>query len=556
MPDRGFQRHYSDGIAPEKGKYPGHGYTCTVADGLLIERDVAVTMRDGVTIYVDLFRPADSADADLPTLIAWSAYGKHSPQQLGDFPADTGVRDGSLSRYVAFESPDPIYWCPAGYAVIFADPRGTWGSEGIAESFWGIEEARDYHDLIEWAGTQSWSNGKVGMAGVSYLAIIQWLTAATQPPHLAAMNPWEGVSDLYRDFAFHAGIPETQFHPWWHEGVLYSRTKVEDTVAMREAHPLDDEYWATKRADFAKITVPAYVVASWSDHGLHTRGTLEAFKGLRSDQKWLEIHGRKKWGYYYAEQSITRQRAFFDAFLKGECTDVERWPRVRYEVRERYYQGRNETCEQWPPATTEYRSLFLDAASGTLSTESVAEAASASYVSTDDDDRIAFDYRFSTDTEIVGNSKLRLWVEAESADDMDIFVALQKVDADGQLVQFPFFSIWDDGQVALGWLRASHRELDAQRSTPHQPWLAHLREQKLEPGQRVAVDIEILPSGTAFRAGETLRLVIQGTDVNKYPPGTPTQRHHSDRNEGRHIIHTGGPYDAHLLIPVTNGGKA
>ena len=134
-------------------------------------------------------------------------------------------------------------------------------------------------------------------------------------------------------YLFHAGMPETQFHPWWHEGTVFSRTKVEDTVAMRTAHPLWDEYWDTKRADFSKITVPAYVVASWSDHGLHTRGTLEAYKALGSEQKWLEIHGRKKWAYYYYyyytyDQSLARQRAFFNHFLKGEDTEVTSWPPV------------------------------------------------------------------------------------------------------------------------------------------------------------------------------------------------------------------------------------
>ena len=110
-------------------------------------------------------------------------------------------------------------------------------------------------------------------------------------------------------YLFHAGMPETQFHPWWHEGTVFSRTKVEDTVAMRTAHPLWDEYWDTKRADFSKITVPAYVVASWSDHGLHTRGTLEAYKALGSEQKWLEIHGRKKWAYYYYYKRPERRPA-------------------------------------------------------------------------------------------------------------------------------------------------------------------------------------------------------------------------------------------------------
>ncbi len=422
----------------------------------------------------------------------------------------------------------------------------------MAESFWGAEEGQDYHDLIEWAGTQPWSNGKVGMAGVSYLAIIQWLTAATQPPHLAAMNPWEGVSDLYRDSMFHAGMPETQFLPWRHEGVLFSRTKVEDTVAMRDAHPLWDEYWETKRADFAKITVPAYVVASWSDHGLHTRGTLEAYKALGSEQKWLEIHGRKKWGYYYDDQSVARQRAFFDHFLKDEDTEVTSWPPVRLEVRDRYYVGDVREEQSWPLERTDYQQLYLDAASSALTTAPAGTESSGTYNPEDEADHVHFDYTFDADTELVGHAKLKLWVEADGSDDMDVFVALQKLDADGNPVTFPFFSIWENGNVALGWLRVSHRELDEERSTPQQPWLLHRREQKLNPGEIVPVDIEILPSGTVFHAGETLRLLIQGTDVNKYPAGTPTQRHHSDRNHGRHIIHTGSSHDSHLLIPVVS----
>lgn len=486
-------------------------------------------------------------------LIAWSAYGKHSPQRLEHFPADTGVPAGKLSQYIAFESPDPAYWCPVGYAVIYVDPRGTWGSDGVAESFWGVQEGEDCHDLIEWAGTQPWSNGKVGLAGVSYLAIIQWQAAATQPSHLAAINPWEGVSDPYRDSFFHGGMPETQFHPWWHEGVLFSKTKVEDTIAMRDAHPLWDAYWETKRADWSKITVPAYVVASWSDHGLHTRGTLEAYKTLGSRQKWVEIHGRKKWGYYYDDHSVARQRAFFDHFLHGKDTEVTSWPPVRLEVRDRYYIGEMRDEQSWPPERADYQPLYLDAATAALTTDPAGRKSPASYDPEDEADYITFDHTFGADTEIVGNAKLKLWVQADGSDDMDLFVALQKFDADGNLVTFPFFSIWENGNVALGWLRVSHRELDQERSTPQQPWLLHRREQKLSPGEITPVEVEILPSGTVFHAGETLRLLIQGTDVNKYPAGTPTQRHHSDRNHGRHIIHAGGGYDSHLLIPVIHG---
>ncbi|MBL4891969.1 MAG: CocE/NonD family hydrolase [Rhizobiaceae bacterium] len=82
-----------------------------------------------------------------------------------------------------------------GYAVINVDPRGTWHSEGRA-TYLSPEEAEDFADVIEWAGTRDWSNGNVGFSGVSYLTSSQWLVAELNPPHLKAINPWEGWTDI------------------------------------------------------------------------------------------------------------------------------------------------------------------------------------------------------------------------------------------------------------------------------------------------------------------------------------------------------------------------
>jgi hypothetical protein len=133
---------------------------------------------------------------------------------------------------------------------------------------------------------------------------------------------------------------------------------------------------------------------------------------------------------------------------------------------------------------------------------------------------------------------------------MDLFIGIQKLDADGKLVPFSFLNALEDGPVALGWLRVSHRELDQERSRREQPWHTHLREQRLKPGQIVPVDIEIWPSGTRFLAGEQLRVVVQGGDVQQYPAGVVAMGHSVTRNKGTHVIHTGGRYDSHLLIPV------
>ncbi len=167
-------------------------------------------------------------------------------------------------------------------------------------------------------------------------------------------------------------------------------------------------------------------------------------------------------------------------------------------------------------------------------------------------DRAVFDFKFDQPTELTGHIKLRIHMSAQSADDMDVFVGLQKLDANGVIVPFPFYAQFDDGPVALGWLRASHRELDTNKSTPWQPVHTHTREQKLAPGQIVPLEIEIWPSGTSFATGETLRLIIQGDDINRYAREiAPVYfRHEASVNRGRHALHVGGSYDSHLLVPV------
>ena len=141
-----------------------------------------------------------------------------------------------------------------------------------------------------------------------------------------------------------------------------------------------------------------------------------------------------------------------------------------------------------------------------------------------------FDHTFDTDTELTGNMKLRLWVSADGADDLDLFVGVQKIDQHGERVPFPFFSTFDDGDVALGWLRVSRRALDEDASLPQQPIYLHQRDEPLSPGEVVPVEIEIWPSGTLFRAGETLRLVVQGHDLHVYPADAFAQRHATTRS--------------------------
>jgi predicted acyl esterase len=535
-------------LAPGRKRAPPPIHSVVHENGLRLERNVRVAMRDGVRIYIDIYRPDRAPDARIPVLLGWSPYGKHNTADHLPWP-EAGVAAGWISRYTAFEAPDPLYWCQQGYAVVYPDPRGSWYSEGELRHG-GVGEAEDCYDLIEWLGVQRWSNGRVGMTGVSYLAATQWFVAPLHPPHLAAINPWEGFSDWYREFAYHGGIPETSFVPRGSANLQWSTTRTEDTAANVRAHPLYDEYWASKEAALGAIVVPAYVVASWSDQGLHTRGTLEAYRKLASPQKWLEVHGRKKWQHYYQPRSVAKQMQFFDHFLKGAPTVLNRWPRVIIEVREAANVGVLREEREWPPAHTVYRRLFLDARDGTLRDSAPGVAAELGYDPSEPEGRGVFDYRFTRDTELTGSMKLLLWVEARGTDDMDVFIAIEKLDVNRRRVPFVFYSMNENGPVALGWLRVSHRALDAARSRPEQPVQSHLAEQRLAAGERVPVDIEIWPSATQFRAGETLRLVVQGRDIPEAGvPNAPTARHDETRNFGRHVLHTGGEYEAFLLVP-------
>lgn len=549
MNDQAFTLAFRNPIPPAEGGYPGFNPRTEKDMGMVIEYDKTVPMRDGEKIYIDVYRP--DREGNFPVIIAWGPYGKHGRIKNGTM-VNSGLDNRLFNEYTKFEAPDAAYWCRNGYIVINADPRGAWYSNGDL-TLMSPREAGDCYDLIEWAGTRDWSNSKVGMSGVSYLAWTQWKVAALNPPHLAAICPWEGVSDFYRELAFHGGIPETLFYPALQRNVSFSTTRVEDLLEMQKQHPLYDDYWAGKNADLSKINVPALVVASWTDHGLHNRGTLEGFKKIASRDKWLIVHGRKKWQNYYLPESIEKQRQFFDRFLKGLDNRVKYWPKVTLEIREKYYVGDTRTENEWPIARTEYKMLFLNAYDGRMDRFPFARAAQASYDVNDIADKTQnaqFEYEFSERTEITGHMKLKLWVEVDGGDDMDLFVAIEKVDRAGYMVQFPYFGNHDDGGVALGWLRASHRELDEDKSTPFQPVLRHRKEMKLKAGEIVPVEIEIWPSSTLFEKGERLRVIVQGSDIHSHPEGGHTIWHTATVNRGKHIIHTGGRFDSHLLIPV------
>ena len=549
-----FQPIMRPGVDPHsaanKPPLPSADYARFTDDGLVIERNCSVRLRDGTEIFVDLYRPAGAPDG-IPILLAWGPYGKHALSNRVFWPR-SGVDPDWLSPLTPFEGPDPRWWGSHGYCVAVADPRGAWLSGGDFHHN-GIEEAEDCADTIEWLGNLPWGNGRVGMTGVSYLAAIQYLVAPLRPEPLAALNPWEGFSDWYREFAYHGGILETNFLPRASDNIRHSLNRTEDTWENVQAHPLIDDYWISKELQLEQIVQPAYVVASWSDQGLHLRGTLEAWRRMSSRDKWLEIHGRKKWAHYYDPASRQRQLAFFDHYLRDRPTSLSAWPTVRIEVRERHGNAVERAEAEWPLARTDHIALHLDASRGRLCAEPQAPAQLQYDARLG---RACFDLTFDQPVELTGYGSLRLWVQAEGSDDLDLFIALQKLDSEGREVGFTFYSFYDDGPIALGWLRASHRALDPERSTPQQPVHLHDHEQCLVPGECVPVDIELWPFSVRFDAGETLRLVVAGKDIYEPEDGVllPFPLHQQTRNAGMHVVHTGGERGSRLILPFVPPG--
>lgn len=520
---------------------------------MIMEKDVAVPMSDGAVLYVNVIRP--NKPGKFPVVMSADTYGKDNKPKITNmgslWPTLGAIPTSSITPE---ESPDPGFWVPNDYVVVKVALRGSAKSKGALYP-WGLSEAKDYAEVIEWAGQQEWSNGNVGTNGVSYLAVTQWWVASLNPSHLKAMIPWEGLNDMYREIAFHGGIPDTGFYRFWYEGIVarWPESEIEDLKKEQKLHTMFDEYWKGKQADLSAIKVPMFICASWSTQGLHNRGTFEGFKQASSEDKWLKIHGRKEWESYYARESLEQQKEFFDYYLKGIENDWKDTPKVSYEVRDKFYRGNTKTATNFPLPNTKETALYLDGSDMTLKDLKPETSTKISYNSeVEGKDEVRFNKVFNEDTELTGNMKLKLWVSAEEADDMDLFVGIKKFNKKGEEVNFPDFNHIEHGQVASGWLRVSHRELDTEKSTPLQPWHKHESELKLAKDEIVPVEIEILPSSTLFKKGEQLEVVIKASEVVKgnSTPGLKTRYEHEETvNKGIHNIYVGGKYDSHILVP-------
>lgn len=272
---------------------------------------------------------------------------------------------------------------------------------------------------------------------------------------------------------------------------------------------------------------------------------MRGFEQISSTQRHLYTHRGGKWSTFYSDSALQAQNAFLDRHLSGGDSDP--LPRVRLEVRE----SRDEVAEvrdevSWPLEPTEWTQLHLTG--NGLSTTPAAEPGSISFVTPSRG--VRFGWTVPQDTEITGPMSLRLFVEVSGADDVDLFVGVEKWRGSDYV---PFEGSYGFGRdrITTGWLRASMRALDEARSRPFEPVPKFVAREPLRPGQVVPVDIALGPSATLFRAGEQLRLVLAGRWLWPRNPLTgqfPTAYERGPRSTC--TLRWSPDQPAHLLVPV------
>lgn len=548
-----------------------------IADGMRIDWNVPIPMDDGIVLRADVFRPIE--DGRFPAIVTHGPYGKNLPFQKGfEFQWKQLAQEhpdalaGSTNKYQVWEVADPEKWVPDGYVVIRVDCRGAGASPGVLD-LRSARETRDFYNCIEWAAAQTWSNGKIGLLGISYYAMNQWQVAGLHPPHLTAMIPWEGAGDSYREALFHGGILCEFSRAWFRrqvEPLQYgvgekapkaartadvSAQSGESALLRQATRPLDDEWHRERSADYAKVEVPFLSSANWGGQGLHSRGNFEAFVYSASEQKWLEVHGLEHWTHFYTPYGVGLQKRFFGHFLKGERTGWEKQPPVQLNVRHADGTFTLRYENEWPIARTNWTKFYLNPGDRTLSRKPVAEEGRLEYQALGDG--VTFSTTIETQTEITGPIAAKLFVSS-STRDADLFLVVRLFDPAGKEVTFTGAAA-PNAPVAQGWLRASHRKLDPQRSIPYRPYHSHDAVEPLVPGQVYELEVEIWPTCVVIPPGFRLALSVRGKDYEYEGDvfrGCGLFVHGDERDRpadvfgGTVSLHAGGRRGSYVLLPI------
>lgn len=474
------------------------------------------------------------------------------------------------SEHSAFEVPDPRFWTAEGYNVVRADEVGIGQSPGVCDTM-SRSTTDAFVEVIEWAADQPWSNGKIGLLGISYFAGSQWRVAARRPRGLACCIPYEGMADYYKDRCRHGGILTARFLKFWHDRQVKSnqyglpgREKnqrgpdtIEGDLAQEELDRnrhdqdvenalhffRDEEYYASRDYNLEDIEVPLLSVGNLGNIVVHLRGNVEGYINAGSEFKFLRLGVGRHDLPFYADEEVEIQKSFLSAFLKDD--DYAGWtrgqqPNVTLALRKsgvshdslaamsgQAFPRRAES--EWPLARTLYTKYFLSP-DLTLAQQnpSVSVHKRLSYPALtvpEDGSFIRFTTSpFTEETEITGHIVARVNVSVTPKlgggggvpRDIDIFLTLRHWDADGTEV-FYTGSIGDPVPISKGWQRVSLRKINHDHPR-HREWRPHrdyfsTDVQPVIPGEVYPVDVEIWPTQVILQKGETLSFEISGGDT-------------------------------------------
>ena len=539
--------------------------------------DVAVGMRDGVMLLADVHRPAEPAR--YPVLVAASPY----PRQIQNLGAPAGFIEAGATDF----------FVPRGYVHVIANCRGTSGSGGTFGFFDG-QERRDMHDLVEWAAQQPWSNGNVGMIGISYFACTQMEAAVERPPHLKAIMPIAGTYDLYES-AMHHGLMSSSFvTPFLymigmtsgHTNKLWRNTlmsAVRDLLltpavhkkfemangeaaiaglkvllklhhdphpwddlwrAIAAEHPFRDSWWEERNllSLLYRVEVPIYLGCDWQNVPLHLPHTFTAYERL-TNSKHVRVAMIGEHGLAWPWESLHIEAiAWFDHWLKGQDTGILDGRHFRYILPEA--EGWR-TTDAWPILEAVHHAYALRADGGLG--EGEGDAGSRMYMNlgaglnrprASETDPPAF-LRWTTqslphDLDLIGPIELQLDA-ACTAPDIAFIAVLQDVDENENATD-----------VTAGYLRASLREVDEAASKLGAPVLPCRTFKAVPIGEKLRYRIALVPNARRFRAGHRLRLVLTSDDQSADTPALLGFRHASIGTSSFNTIFS----SSRLLLPI------
>lgn len=553
--------------------------------GVKIEKDVYIEMRDGTKLAADIYRP--HAVGRFPALLSMSPYDKDKqniPLEPKNIMEVQKLEPASIMELASIEAGVSEYFVSRGYAHIIANVRGTFKSEGEYYGVFSPQEQEDGYDLVEWIAQQSWCNGKVGMVGVSYFAVIQYLLASMKnpPPHLKAIFPLDGFTDLYRGLAYHGGICTPVFPLFWYQPLrentkttpltpkilgkklemtvqealnndaIKNRPELIQILKNPEINPVVFDlllnptdgpfYWErSPHKRLGNIKIPTYTGSDWSKGLIHLRGAFTAFESIKAYKKMLIGPPEMVRPFSQYHDVIVR---WYDFWLKGINNKIMDEPPVKI-----FVMGINQWREEneWPLERTKWTKYYLHSKEVLDTNPPGGDEKPDRYIyeplNKRKESKTRYYVRYETaslpeDTEVTG--PIALYLYAQSTDsDPDWIVRIEDISPDGTKTV-----------LTRGWLKASHRDLDKGKSKPWQPYHSHRKIKPVKPDKVYEYAIEILPTSNVFKAGHKMGLEISSDDGE---PTRPPELIFSHLLSGRKMTNTifhNPKYPSHLILPI------